>query len=106
MHIGSFHPPNCSTTRPKGRDEAIQQDTKVSRPPSTQAAERAAFNEALVQVEVNRRLSKDRRMRVDEDQVERDIKACDSVTNRQMSGEQAALCNRHWNDKATRTLRP
>jgi len=106
MIIGSFHPANCSLTRPKGRDEAIQRDANVYRPPSREAAERAAFNETLMQLEVNRRLSKDRRMKVDRDQVERDLKSCDSNRQSQMTGELAALCSRHWNEKAARTLSP
>jgi hypothetical protein len=106
MYIGVQPPADCSTTRPKSRDEAIQRDAKVPRPRSAEAAERAALNDALIQQEVNRRLMKDRRTRIDGNEAEEAIGACDFYKHRPsaMNAEQSAICNRYWGDKASRTL--
>ena len=99
MYVGVQRPADCSPIRPKSRDEAIQRDAAVSRPSGITAP-------IAVQDEVNRRLMKSERARVDPAKAELILKECDAYKYRPsaMNAEQSAVCNRHWQNKATRTL--
>ena len=100
MYAGSQPPPDCSPDRPKSRDEAIRRDAAISRPDGTSAP-------VAVQDELNRRLRKSERTRVDPAKAELVLKECDAYKYRPaaMNEEQAAVCHRYWQDKATKTLR-
>jgi len=99
MYIGVQRPADCSPDRPKSRDEAIQKEAATVRTPRETAP-------VFVQDELNRRLMKSERTRIDPMAMEQAIKICDQYKYRPsaMNAEQSALCNRYWQNKATKTL--
>jgi hypothetical protein len=106
MYVGVQRPADCSPVRPKARDEAIEQSVRdAAARPRTGVAE-TTYGSALGQDELNRRLLKTDRTRVDPARAENVLKECDVYKHRPsaMNAEQSAVCNRYWQYKATKAL--
>jgi hypothetical protein len=105
MYIGVQRPAECSPVRPKGRDAAMEQSAQDAAARRTPGVAETT-GPAVVQDELNRRVRRSERTRVDPTVAERALKECDSFKYRPsaMNPEQSAVCNRYWQNKATKTL--
>jgi hypothetical protein len=106
MYIGVQRPADCSPVRPKARDEAMEQSARDAAARRTPGVSETT-GPPIVQDELNRRLMKIERTRVDPGRAERVLRECDAYKYRPsaMNAEQSALCNRHWQNKAAKTLK-
>jgi hypothetical protein len=106
MYVGVQRPADCSPVRPAARDAAMEQSARDAAARRTPGASEVT-GPALLQDELNRNLMKLERRRVDPSISERAIKECDAFKYRPsaMNAEQSALCNRYWQEKASKTLK-
>jgi hypothetical protein len=119
MYIGRERPADCSSVRPKSRDEDVQRriESEAAGRADRDAALRAkqAEEQKIIRRGEERQLDEEARDRVlskfarSEERVNarKAILACDSYKTRPeaMNAEQAALCNQFWQEKASRALR-
>ncbi len=103
MYAGSQPPADCSPDRPKSRDEAIQRDAAAARAQGVSKTTAPAY----VQDQLNRRMMKSERTRVNPAAAEQVLRECDRYKYRPtaMDAQQSAVCNRHWQKQADQTLR-
>jgi hypothetical protein len=106
MYVGVQPPADCSPTRPKARDEAIEQSRTEPRPTVKPTDAPSPRDEAIIQAEVAQRVQRMQSSREANDKAMRAIKSCDAYkySPSSMNEEQAALCYRVWGEKANRTL--
>ena len=104
MYAGNQPPSDCSPDRPKSRDEAIERDAAAAR---TQQGVSKITAPTYVQDQLNRKMMKSERTRVNPAAAEQALRECDRYKYRPtaMDAQQSAICNRHWQKQADQTLR-
>ena len=106
MYVGVQPPADCSSTRPKARDEAIERSRTEPRPTVKSPDATTARDEAIIQAEVARRVNRTLSQSEANDKAMKAIRQCEMYKHHPslMDQEQSALCYRVWADKANRTL--
>ena len=119
MYIGRERPADCSSVRPKSRDDDVQRriESEAAGRAERDAALRAkqAEEQKIIRRAEERQLDEEARDRVlakfsrndEKANARKAILACDSFRNHPeaMNAEQKPLCNQYWQEKADRALR-
>jgi hypothetical protein len=119
MYIGRERPADCSSVRPKSRDEDVQRriESEAAGRAERDAALRAkqAEEQKIIRRAEERQIDEEARERVlskferaeERANARKAIRSCNAYKDRPeaMNAEHAALCNQFWQEKASRTLR-